>query len=151
MGLSQRDQSSFLRNANNDADGSVIIDVSRGDATDRSDRGRRSANKRKKRGEYENAKRVFRSQDRAGTYTTASKQVHQQQVEELTRRLSETNEKLIECEGRMSDMGKERSVLQLEYFQLKESHVKMLEEHDANARKMAEAQKQASELGYERD
>jgi len=116
----------------------VIIDVSRGDATDRSDRGRRSATKRKKRGEYENAKRVFRSQDRGGSgaYSTASKHVHQQQVDDLTKRLSEANEKLIECEGRTSDMDKERSVLQLEYFQLKETHIKMLEEHDANGRKL---------------
>ena len=59
---------SVLRN--NDNDGSVIIDISRGDATDRSDK--RSANKRSKKSE--NARRVFRSVER--TYTNATKQVH---------------------------------------------------------------------------
>ena len=51
----------------------------------------------------------------------------------------------------MADLEKERSVIQLEYFQLKEEHERILGEKEILSRQMHDTQKVMNELGYERE
>ena len=57
----------------------------------------------------------------------------------------------MEWEQRMADLEKERSVIQLEYFQLKEEHERILGEKEILSRQMHDTQKVMNELGYERE